>query len=70
MSLRCPYCRSINTEVKDGKRLRKRGLIRSRYCADCEKRFRTIEKYSKETLIEVEKYEQRNVEVLQREQGF
>lgn len=52
--IRCPYCRSLNTKLKHGKRERERGYIRIRVCKDCGRRFKTIERLSYEATQEVE----------------
>lgn len=50
--LRCPYCRKLDTELFDGKRERTRGYVRMRICKSCGKKFSTIERYSKQTIME------------------
>lgn len=44
--LRCPYCRSCNTDLVDGIRLRRAGYTRRRLCNDCNRKFNTIEEYA------------------------
>ena len=45
--IKCPYCKSLNTELLDGKRKRDRGYIRVRACKDCGKKYTTKEIYAK-----------------------
>jgi len=45
--IKCPYCKSMNTELTDGIRKRERGYIRVRVCNDCGKKYKTKEIYAK-----------------------
>ena len=52
--LRCPNCHEVNIMSTTNSRQRERGLVRTRKCSLCGYVFLTIEKYSKETIIEME----------------
>lgn len=50
--MRCPNCGSDNHTVTDS-RYRQRGWVRNRVCLSCRYRFKTIERYSYDTMEEV-----------------
>lgn len=52
--MRCPNCREVSIITVTDSRQRGRGFIRTRECPNCGYKFLTKEKYSKDTLIELE----------------
>ena len=65
--MKCPECGTENQTVKDS-RLRLRGWVRKRQCNVCGYEFRTVERYSWDTLEEIENMQKEKKRLTPREE--